>query len=62
LSIEWLENAFDFTELAVKPLYDGRGIGSALHHALLDGVGMRTAMLSTLQEETRGLRLYEHKG
>jgi ribosomal protein S18 acetylase RimI-like enzyme len=62
LAVEWLEDAFEFTELAVKPVFEGRGIGGALHDALLDGVGTRTAVLSTLQEGTRGLGLYEHKG
>jgi ribosomal protein S18 acetylase RimI-like enzyme len=62
LSMEWLEDSFEFTELAVRPRHGGRGIGSALHDCLLDGVAARTAVLSTLQEETRGLRLYERKG
>jgi GNAT superfamily N-acetyltransferase len=62
LSVEWLEDCFEFTELAVRPRYEGGGIGSALHDALLDGIEARTAMLSTLQQETRGLRLYERKG
>ena len=38
--------------VSVSWLHLYRGIGSALHDALLDGVGTRTAMLSTLQEET----------
>lgn len=62
LTKEWLEHAFEFTELAVRPLYQGRGIGSALHDALLHGIDARTAILSTLQQETRGLELYERKG
>jgi ribosomal protein S18 acetylase RimI-like enzyme len=62
MSMEWLEDAFEFTELAVRPRYEGRGIGGALHDALLERVEARTAMLSTLQEETRGLRLYERRG
>jgi ribosomal protein S18 acetylase RimI-like enzyme len=57
-----LEDAFELTELAVRPRYEGRGIGGDLHDALLDGVDARTAVLSTLQEPTRGLRLYERRG
>lgn len=62
LTKEWLEHAFELTELAVRPFYQGRGIGSALHDALLDGIDARTAVLSTLQQETRGLKLYDRKG
>jgi len=58
----WLTDAFEFTELAVRPSHEGRGIGSALHDSLLESVSARTAVLSTLQEPTRGLRLYERKG
>ena len=58
----WLTDAFEFTELAVCPSHEGRGIGSALHDSLLEGVSARTAVLSTLQEPTRGLQLYGRKG
>jgi ribosomal protein S18 acetylase RimI-like enzyme len=59
---KWLEDAFEFTELAVHPRFQRRGLGGALHDALLDGLDARTAVLSTLQEPTRGSRLYERKG
>ena len=61
-SREWLTDAFEFAELAVSPQHRRAGIGSALHDALLDGVGTRTSVLSTLEEDTAGSNLYEKKG
>ena len=58
----WLGDAFEFAELAVTPAFQRQGIGSALHDALLDGIGCRTSVLSTLKEDTSGSRLYARKG
>ena len=59
---EWMEDCFEFVELAVAPAYQGRRIGGQLHDALLAGVSHRTAVLSTLQAETNALHLYRKRG
>lgn len=59
---DWLGDAFDFTELAVRPDARGRGLGGRLHDALLAGVAHRTACLSTHQSESVALRLYRGRG
>lgn len=61
-SQDWLTDAFEFAELAVSPAFQRRGIGSALHDALLEGIVARTSVLSTLKEDTSGSHLYEKKG
>ena len=58
----WLEGAFELAELAVRPPLQGRGIGGRLHDHLLADRPHRTAVLSTLQEETRALHLYRSRG
>lgn len=58
----WLGGHFEFVEIAVLPRVQRRGIGSALHDALLSGLPHRTALLSTRREETSALRLYRRKG
>lgn len=62
LSERWLRGAFELTELAVRPNHQGRGLGAALHDHLLAGLPHRTAVLSTMTEETAGLRLYRRRG
>jgi GNAT superfamily N-acetyltransferase len=62
LTLRWLRDALEFTELAVRPGYQGMGIGTALHDALLADSDRRTAALSTLKQDTRGSMLYEKKG
>jgi GNAT superfamily N-acetyltransferase len=59
---EWLTDCFEFVEVAVTPSAQGRGIGGQLHDQLLTGLQHRTAILSTLQEETSALRLYCKRG
>ena len=59
---DWLEDCFEFVELAVTPAYQRRQIGGGLHDALLAGLNYRTAVLSTLQEETNALHLYRKRG
>lgn len=59
---EWMEDCFEFVQLAVTPAYQGRKIGGMLHDALLTGIHHRTAVLSTLQEETNALHLYRKRG
>ncbi len=59
---EWLEDCFEFVELAVTPAFQGQHIGGRLHDALLAGVNHRTAVLSTLQADTNALHLYRNRG
>jgi ribosomal protein S18 acetylase RimI-like enzyme len=53
---------FEFVELAVRPEYRRRGIGSALHDAVLQGVAARTAVLSTQVDNGPALALYRGRG
>ena len=58
----WLSSAFEMVELAVRPDSQGKGIGSRLHDRLLVGLPHATAVLSTMQVETRALQLYRRHG
>ncbi len=58
----WLEDAFEIVQLAVLPAEQGRGIGSALHDGLLEGIRHRRAVLSTLAGDTPARRLYDRRG
>lgn len=49
-------------ELAVRPSEQGRGIGQALHDALLDGVPQRRALLGTWTDDRPARRLYLRSG
>jgi GNAT superfamily N-acetyltransferase len=44
---EYLINAFEFVEFAVLPEFQGRGIGKALHNAILSQTTESHALLST---------------
>ncbi len=59
---DWLEDCFEFVELAVTPSFQGQRIGGQLHDSLLAGVKHRTAVLSTLQADTNALHLYRKRG
>ena len=60
---EWLEREhFELTELAVEPAFQGRGIGSRLHDAVLEGLPHDRALLSALAENGRVIRFYERRG
>lgn len=58
----WLDDAFEFVELAVDPDHQGRGIGGRLHDAILDGVTERTALLSTGVAPSNAHHLYASRG
>lgn len=60
---KWCADAFLLCELAVAPAHQGRGLGSALHDALIDGAPHATALLTTLDDRsTAGARLYARRG
>lgn len=60
---KWAQDAFLLCELAVVPAHRGRGLGSALHDALIDVVPHATALLTTLADrENAGARLYARRG
>lgn len=59
---DWLEDAFEFVELAVHPDFQGQGIGSRLHDALLIDAPGSKALLSTLPGATPASHLYRSRG
>ena len=62
LAAHWLADAFEFTEFAVQPAWQGRGIGGRLHDATLVGLPHRTAILSTRPGDTNARALYRKRG
>ena len=59
----WLDPAhFELTEIAVDPPYQGRGIGSRLHDAVLEGLPFERALLSALADNAPVLDFYARRG
>jgi ribosomal protein S18 acetylase RimI-like enzyme len=58
----WVGGHFEFVELAVRPASQRRGIGRALHDALLDGLPHRRALLGTWPDDRPARRLYQRAG
>jgi ribosomal protein S18 acetylase RimI-like enzyme len=59
----WLDPPhFEFTELAVAPAYQSRGVGSDLHDEVLSGLPHRRSLLSALADNRRVIAFYEHRG
>ena len=58
----WLPGHFEFVELAVHPSHQRRGIGGCLHDRLIAGRSEGRALLSTIDEPTPALTLYERRG
>jgi GNAT superfamily N-acetyltransferase len=58
----WLQDSFQFAELAVTPAFQANGIGGALHDRLLGGIVYKTALLTTIDADTRASRLYADRG
>lgn len=58
----WLDDAFEFVELAVDPDWQGRGIGGRLHDALLGERRERVALLSTAEGDTPAQAMYRGRG
>lgn len=58
----WLGDSFEVAELHVLPAYQGGGIGRELLLRLTSGRPERTAVLSTMDTESRARRLYRGVG
>ncbi len=58
----WMANSFEIGELHVHPDHQGRGIGRRILVSLASGRPERTAVLSTLDAESRARRLYRSVG
>jgi ribosomal protein S18 acetylase RimI-like enzyme len=59
-----LGDNFELAEFGVLPEYQGRGVGSRLHDAILTDIPYRTAALSTLRfpEDSVALKMYRKRG
>lgn len=58
----WLDDCFEFAELAVVPDSQGRGVGSRLHDSLLRGLRQNTSLLSTQKANMSALNFYRERG
>ena len=59
----WLRPGhFELAELMVSPRARRRGLGAALHDAVLDGLASPTALLSTQPDNEPALELYRRRG
>ncbi|MED2792613.1 GNAT family N-acetyltransferase [Bacillus wiedmannii] len=56
---QWLEDCFEFVELAVDPQYQNEGLGTRLHNELLEGISNRTSVLTTQINNEKARSLYE---
>lgn len=57
----WLNDCFEFVELAVDLSYKRRGVGSSLHDKLFEVVRNSTAVLTTSISNISAVSLYEKK-
>ncbi|MFC0523412.1 GNAT family N-acetyltransferase [Pontibacillus salicampi] len=58
----WMENCFEFVELAVHPSFQGHGIGSTLEKRLLDESRHHTSILTTGAVNQKARKLYSQLG
>jgi ribosomal protein S18 acetylase RimI-like enzyme len=58
----WLQDAFELTQMAVLPGFQGQGIGGQLHDLLLQDLPYQHGLLSTLARETSATELYRKRG
>jgi ribosomal protein S18 acetylase RimI-like enzyme len=59
---QWLADSFEIAEVHVHPGHQGQGTGLAMMLRLAAGRPERTAVLSTMDAETRARRLYRGLG
>lgn len=62
LADEWLDDAFELSELHVLPDHQGAGTGLRLITDLAAGIPHRSMLLSTPDADTRAFRLYRGLG
>lgn len=62
LARDWLDGAFELSELHLLPDYQGRGVGREILLQLAEAISHRTMMLSTPDADTRAFRLYHSLG
>ena len=58
----WLDDCFEFAELAVVPEFQSQGIGGRLHDTLLAGLQQSTSLLSTQKANLSALSFYKARG
>ncbi len=58
----WLQDCFEFVELAVDPKYRNEGLGTRLHNELLEGISNRMGILTTQINNQKARSLYERLG
>jgi len=58
----WLREAFELSELHVRPETQGQGIGEQLLRSLAEDLPHRTMLLSTPEGDNRAWRLYRRLG
>lgn len=56
---QWLQDCFEFVELAVQPSYRKRGLGKMLITKLLEAVDNKTTILTTQIDNNSARSLYE---
>jgi ribosomal protein S18 acetylase RimI-like enzyme len=61
-AVDWLENAFELSELHVLPNHQGIGIGRRVLTSLAGGISHQAMLLSTPDSDTRAFRLYRDTG
>lgn len=58
----WLDDVFEFVEFAVDPAFQGQGIGSCLHDALLRATSERRSLLCAEQGDGVAPTMYRRRG
>ncbi|MCW2541346.1 MAG: N-acetyltransferase [Frankiales bacterium] len=59
---EWLDSAFELSELHVLPAEQGRAVGERILRSLAEGLPHHTMLLSTPEGDNRAWRLYRRLG
>jgi GNAT superfamily N-acetyltransferase len=62
VAADWLTDSFEIAEVHVLPGHQGQGTGRAMMLRLTAGRPERTAVLSTMDADTRARRLYRRLG
>ncbi len=62
IAAEWLVNSYQLVEMAVRPNFQGQGIGGLLHDRLLEGLSYRRAVLLTMAAESNATWMYHKRG